>query len=539
MLRRLLCDHSFRRKEKQLRREFEDQTEHLHELPSWNAPDNSLMFQAFEWYVSDDKAHWRRLRRALPTMKALDIDNIWIPPGCKAMNPSGNGYDIYDLYDLGEFDQKGSRATKWGTKEELQSFVSRAQDSDIGIYWDAVLNHKAGADSTERFSAIKVHPQDRNQDLSPAEEIEGWVGFNFRGRGEQYSSLKYHWDHFTGVDWDDSRKEQAIFKINSPNKDWAADVSDENGNYDYLMFANLDYSNQEVRDNVLRWGNWITTQLPLRGMRLDAVKHYSAAFQKVFIETVRGRLGEKFFFVGEYWTAETDILLDYLKGMDFELSLFDVPLLNRFSVISRTKGADMRQIFEDTLVQKSPEHAVTFVANHDTQTGQSLETPIAPFFKPLAYALILLRTQGQPCVFYGDLYGIATDNKRSSKSPYADSLAILMQARKLYANGAQRDYFDKANCIGFVRHGNARHPFGLACIMSNASRDRKRMLIGRSHYGERWTDILENRAEKVTINKKGYGTFPVAAHSVSVWVNSSTGSRKNLHKFLDINIYGH
>ncbi|RDW90141.1 uncharacterized protein DSM5745_01916 [Aspergillus mulundensis] len=491
-------------------------------------------------------------------MKALGIDNIWIPPGCKAMNPSGNGYDIYDLYDLGEFDQKGSRATKWGTKEELQSFASRAQDLDIGIYWDAVLNHKAGADTTERFPAVKVHPRDRNRNLSPAKEIEGWVGFNFRGRGEQYSSMKYHWVHFTGVDRDDSRKEEAIFKISTPNKDWAADVSEENGNYDYLMFANLDYSNQEVRDDVLRWGNWITTQLPLRGMRLDAVKHYSAAFQKSFIETLRGGpLGEKFFFVGEYWKGETDILLSYLERMDFQLSLFDVPLLNRFSVTSRTEGADMRQIFENTLVQKSPEHAVTFVANHDTvslfvndalvavnsntlkQPGQSLETPIAPFFKPLAYALILLRAQGQPCVFYGDLYGIVTDNKRPSEPPYARSLSVLMQARKLYANGAQRDYFDKANCIGFVRYGNSRHPHGLACIMSNAGRGRKRMFIGRSHSGECWTDILENRAEKVTINRKGYGTFPVAAQSVSVWVNYSTECRENLHKSLDDNIYSH
>ncbi|KAL4997798.1 glycoside hydrolase superfamily [Aspergillus recurvatus] len=531
MFSHLLCDRFLGRKKRQLWREIEDEAEHLHELPSWNAPDNSLMFQAFEWHVPDDKAHWRRLRRMLPTLKAMGVDDIWIPPGCKAMSPSGNGYDIYDLYDLGEFDQKGTRATKWGTKEELQSFVSRARDFGIGIYWDAVLNHKAGADSTERFSAAKVHPQDRNKELSAAEEIEGWVGFSFPGRGPQYSSMKYRWSHFTGVDWDESRQEEAVFRISGPNKTWAADVSNENGNYDYLMFANLDYSNPEVRDDVLHWGNWIISQLPLSGMRLDAVKHYSAAFQKAFIKEVRRRLGEKFFFVGEYWTGEIDVLLDYLKSMEYKLSLFDVPLMNRFSVTSRSKGADMRRIFEDTLVQKSPEHAVTFVANHDTQPGQSLETPIAPFFKLLAYALILLRNKGQPCVFYGDLYGIAARNKHSLGSSCASKLSTLMQARKLYANGAQRDYFDRENCIGFVRYGNARHPFGLACIMSNAGPSRKRMFVGRTYAGERWTDILEGRMDTVTINRKGYGKFPVAAYSVSVWVNSSTECRENLHRF--------
>lgn len=44
--------------------------------------------------------------------------------------------------------------------------------------------------------------------------------------------------------------------------------------------------------------------------------------------------------------------------------------------------------------------------NHDTQPYQALEAPIEPFFKPLAYALILLRYDGYPCLFYGDLYGI-------------------------------------------------------------------------------------------------------------------------------------
>jgi len=62
---------------------------------------------------------------------------IRVPPGCKASSPSGNGYDIYDLYDLGEFDQKGGKETKWGTKEELLELVKKATDSGVGIYWDA------------------------------------------------------------------------------------------------------------------------------------------------------------------------------------------------------------------------------------------------------------------------------------------------------------------------------------------------------------------------------------------------------------------
>ncbi|KAL3467453.1 glycoside hydrolase superfamily [Aspergillus heterothallicus] len=442
-----------------------DEAEYLHQLPSWNACDNSLEFQAFERHVPADRAHWRRLRRALPKLKAMGIDNIWIRPGCKGANPTGNGY----------FDQKGSQSTKGGTKEEL------------------------------RLPAIKVNPKNRMIEISEPEEIERWVGFNFPGRDTLYSSLKYNWSHFSSVDWGESRKEEAIFKIKGPNKGWATDVSNENGNYDYLMFSDLHYSNPEVQRDVVRWGHWVTTQLPLSGMRLDAAKHYPADFQKTFIKI--------------------DMLLDYLDKMENQLSLFDVPLLGQFSRISLTKGADMRRIFEGTLVQQKPEHAVTFVANNDT-------APIAPYFKPIAYALILLRDKGQPCVFYGDLYGIRANSNPSSMPAYASKLATLIQARQLYANGAQRDYFDRPNCIGFVRYGNARHPFGLACIMSNSVSSQKRMHVGRAHSGEQWTDILNSRTETIKINRRGYGVFPVSALSVSGWVNFAPESRENLHLFL-------
>lgn len=117
------------------------------------------MFEGFEWFCPKDQKHWQRLRDAMPSLKAIGIDNIWIPPGCKAGWHGSNGYDIYDLYDLGEFKQKDSQATKWGTKEELVEMVETANANGIGVYWDAVLNHRAAADYTERCQAMKVDPK--------------------------------------------------------------------------------------------------------------------------------------------------------------------------------------------------------------------------------------------------------------------------------------------------------------------------------------------------------------------------------------------
>lgn len=116
------------------------------------------MIQFMEWYVPADHQHWQRLAQALPDLKKTGIDNVWIPPACKGSSPSANGYDIYDLYDLGEFNAKGSVGTKWGTKEELLAACKIAEDLSMGIYFDAVLNHKASADHTETCRVVKVNP---------------------------------------------------------------------------------------------------------------------------------------------------------------------------------------------------------------------------------------------------------------------------------------------------------------------------------------------------------------------------------------------
>ncbi|OKL64013.1 hypothetical protein UA08_01106 [Talaromyces atroroseus] len=554
------CFSSCSRRKQENWKQIEEEAKSIEKLPSWHSPDDNVcMLEAFEWYVPHDGRHWQRLQQALPELKDIGIDNLLLPPGCKAMNASGNGYDIYDLYDLGEFDQKGTVATKWGTKDDLERLAQSAEELEMGIYWDAVLNHKAGADRTEKCLAVTVDPKDRNIDLTKPQEIEAWVGFDFAGRGEAYSKMKYHWQHFNGTDYNNATKKNAIYKIFAPGKDWARDVSFENGNYDYLMFANLDYSHPEVREDVLNWIEWIGGQLPLRGMRLDAVKHYSSEFQSVLVDRIRQTVGRDWFIVSEFWSGNVVELQQYLKQINRKVHLFDAPLCQRLSAISQARCADLRLIFDQTLVKHEPEHAVTFVMNHDTQPSQSLEAPIPSSFKPLAYSLILLRKDGYPCVFYGDLYGISNEQRKhpsnavNSDSHYHQILPKLILARKLYAYGEQQDYFTRRNCIGFVRYGNARHPWGMACVINNGLAGTKlRMFVGRKHAGEKWTDVLvesergpsshkqrKTKGGMVHINSKGYADFSVASMSVSVWVNVEAGGTRKFGRRFNSDIYSY
>lgn len=120
-------------------------------------PENHCLLQGFEWNCPADQKHYKRLTAVLQGLKDTGIDNVWLPPACKgAGGTEANGYDVYDLYDLGEFDAKGGKPTKWGPKEDLIELSNAAEKLGIGLYFDAVLNHKAGADEKEKCRIQEV-----------------------------------------------------------------------------------------------------------------------------------------------------------------------------------------------------------------------------------------------------------------------------------------------------------------------------------------------------------------------------------------------
>jgi alpha-amylase len=156
---------------------------------------------------------------------------------------------------------------------------------------------------------------------------------------------------------------------------------------------------------------------------------------------------------------------------------------------------------------------------------QALEAPVEPWFKPLAYALLLLRESGYPCVFYADLYSAKyTDKGQDGKDceiemPAVENLEQLMQARKLFAYGAQRDYLDHANCIGWTREGDDEHPkSGCAVLLCNGDDGNKVMEMGKAHAGKTFVDYLGGQPGKVTLDADGKGNFTVGSGSVAVWI---------------------
>ena len=489
---------------------------------------NQTMIQYFHWYTKADASLWQEVAEQAGYLAELGINLAWLPPAYKgSAGHESVGYDAYDLFDLGEFEQKGSVATKYGTKEQYQHAVHCLREKGVGAVVDIVLNHKAGGDELEQFQVVKVDPENREVALSDPYEIRGYTRFTFSGRSEQYSNFKWDYMCFSGVDYAEGESEHAIYRIMNGHGDgWEDVVGDELGNYDYLMFSDIDHRNVEVRKELNYWGKWYYDQIGFAGVRLDALKHQSPDFYKEWLQLLRSNTGQNLFAVGEYWApGKLEWLEEYMSVTEGCMNLFDCSLQLHLHTASHSEEPyDLRTIFEDTLVGVMPDKAVTFTDNHDTQPLQALEAPVAYWFKPIAYALILLREGGMPCVFYPDLFGTQYTDKGGDGQPHeiilnkVEGIETLLKVRKNLAYGEQHDYLDDPHLIGWTRTGDELQD-GCAVLISNQEAGQKLMEMGKRYVGKIFVDLLGRCAQKVTIDENGCGTFYSSEKGVSVWAN--------------------
>lgn len=111
--------------------------------------------QAFEWYSAGGGKHWQTVKSHLSDWADFGLTSMWLPPPTKGSSTEGtgrhylashlqwlgvnfqamiSGYDVYDLYDLGEFDQKGNKRTGWGNKEEFIDLIKTGKELGIITY---------------------------------------------------------------------------------------------------------------------------------------------------------------------------------------------------------------------------------------------------------------------------------------------------------------------------------------------------------------------------------------------------------------------
>lgn len=485
---------------------------------------NTTLIQYFHWYYNEEQNLWTKAVNEAGNLAQLGITGVWFPPAYKGTNGGYSvGYDTYDLYDLGEFDQKNSVSTKYGSKEEYLKAIKVLQDNGISVIADTIFNHKAGGDELEKITVKRVNDEDRNEFVSDNLEIEAWTKFIFPGRQGKYS--EFIWDSccFSGIDWAEDLQESSIFAIqNEYGEGWEDVPSTEMGNYDYLMFNDIDFRNPAVREELKNWGKWYFETTNVDGFRLDAVKHISTEFLNEWIDTMREVCDKELLIIAENWVVDNiKELEDYVEATGGRTQLFDSMLHHNFYLAAQAgQEYDLTTIFDNTLVRNNPLLSITFVDNHDSQPLQSLESFVEEWFRPLGYAMILLREGGIPCVFYTDVYDANYEEDASKVELKAvASLPQMLKVRELLAYGLQREYLDHPNCIGWTREGDEEHEnSGLAVLLSNGEEGFKTMEVGAKFSGKTFVDVLGYRTEEVVVNEEGFGEFLCPAGSVSVWI---------------------
>jgi hypothetical protein len=79
---------------------------------------------------------WNFVTEKLERLKAAGFNSLWLPPVSKAAEVTSMGYDPYDYFDFGDFDQKGGVKTYFRNRAELENLIRRAHALEIQVYAD-------------------------------------------------------------------------------------------------------------------------------------------------------------------------------------------------------------------------------------------------------------------------------------------------------------------------------------------------------------------------------------------------------------------
>lgn len=115
--------------------------------------DNHVIFQSFSLYQPYDSNMYREMSNKGEYFNELGVTDIWLPPAYRSFDMARymEGYAITDRYDLGEFNQgpNGSKATKYGTSDELKEMINTLHDKGLKLQLDLVPNQMMGLPNRE------------------------------------------------------------------------------------------------------------------------------------------------------------------------------------------------------------------------------------------------------------------------------------------------------------------------------------------------------------------------------------------------------
>ena len=383
-----------------------------------------VLLQAFFWdcpsVENREGRWWDRLAPELPALKQDGFSALWLPPVSKAAEWNSMGYDVYDYFDLGAYDQKGRTETWFGTQQSLVSLIQAAHNNSFQVYADVVLNHNSGADAQETNG------------------IDGQV----------------RWTKFTP-------------KSGKFPRDWRCFHPSPYETMDGLPtfggLPDLCHRDPRVYAAMMEYTRWLIEEIGFDGFRFDFVQGYGPWLVKGIAEYryKRNNNDVRPFCVGECW--ESDLQVDqWLTSvndalMDNAVSAFDFPLQSNLKGLCDRYGYDLRTLTSGSVLERFPTETVTFVDNHDTVRDPA-DAVIND--KMLAYAVILTG-EGYPCVFWQDYFNFGLAARGTP-----NGIAALVAAHEKYAGGATSILYSDHDLFILQRSGFGAQP-GLIFVLNN------------------------------------------------------------------------
>lgn len=309
-------------------------------------PGGPVMMQAFYWDVPHGGTWWNVLSEKIPSWAGSGITSMWLPPVTKGQSGGYSmGYDPYDYFDFGQYDQQGTTETRFGNETELVHLISTAHSKSMLVFADMVLNHNSGG-------ASEYDPNIQD----------------------------YYWTDFTGVKSGKFPRTYLDFYTNEGTDRDEGYFGEGRGMPDL----------RHTREHVQNWlwkspesvAKYYKNTLKFDGWRFDYVKGFGTWVIREWNKSVGG------FSVGENWDGNPSVLENWANSA--ESAVFDFSLY--YKMDQAFDEQNLMKLTEDVYWKRNPYKAVTFVTNHDTDDIWN---------KHYAYAYILTH-EGYPTIFYRD-----------------------------------------------------------------------------------------------------------------------------------------
>lgn len=254
---------------------------------------------------------WIEITRKIPELAEAGYESLWLPPPTKGSGGLSVGYDLWDRFDLGSKDQRGSVRTRYGTEAELLDMVRTAHRFGIRVYFDNVMNHNAfDVPGYNAYTPIDLYPGmlpedfhlrrtedgfyrkwDNTRDWNDAWQVQNlgladlidiatepgsWNNNHGAAEGDRMPKIEF-------VRHPDKPEYYCYLPSGAGQKHSAGQgtyvgFGKNNGITESIIAQNASFYQERVEDMLHRAARWQIDRTKADGLRLDAVKHTPADF---------------------------------------------------------------------------------------------------------------------------------------------------------------------------------------------------------------------------------------------------------------------